>query len=189
MQEQSATLDLVLAELTHKLQVCSNLLQPSPERLDVLVLVGIHARGDMKDSDVYNPGDAYFQEAIDQMRSEIRQRALGGGDNAPRIKFLVFSEGDEGRNWFESNHEGGGIFSPLEDFQYVGSDDAMLDLAVLSSCDHNIISGGTYSFWSALLGRKNGDDRLVITSNDNYGLPGGWQLMAGRDDRAEISSA
>ena len=155
------------------------------------VLVGIHARrGDMKDSVAYNPGDAYFQQAIDRMRSEIEQRAIHGGNNAPRIKFLVFSEGDEGRSWFESNYdESGGIFSPLEDFEYVGSDDAMLDLAVLSSCDHNIISGGTYSFWSALLGRKDGDNQLVITSNDNYGLPKDWLLIDGGDNTAAISSS
>lgn len=122
--------------------------------------------------------------------SEIEQRAINGDNNAPRIKFLVFSEGNEGRTWFESKFdESGGIFTPLEDFEYVGSDDAMLDLAVLSSCDHNIISGGTYSFWSVALGRKDGDNRLVIASNDNYGLPEGWLLIDGRDDTAAISPA
>lgn len=189
--------DTFLDEILDSLSFKENIRSKAEEilrryREEGTVLVGIHARrGDMKDSVSYNPGDAYFQQAIDRLRSEIEQQAMNGGNDAPRIKFLVFSEGDEGRTWFESNYdESGGIFSPLEDFEYVGSDDGMLDLAILSSCDHNIISGGTYSFWSAILGRKDGDNRLVITSNDNYGLPEGWLLIDGRDDgTAAISPA
>lgn len=192
-------LDDILERLTFKEEIQSKVEETiGSNREEGTVLVGIHARrGDMKDSELYNPGQTFYQQAIDRMRSEIEQRAISGGDNAPRIKFLVFSEGDEGRNWFESSHvEVGGIFFPLEDFEYLGSDDGMVDLAILSSCDHNIISGGTYSFWSAMLGGWNmvgRDDsagsRIVITSNDNYGLPEGWILISGRDDTAEISPA
>ena len=42
--------------------------------------------------------------------------------------------------------------SHQDEFEYIGSSDPMLDLAVLSSCDHIVASGGTFSWWAAFLG-------------------------------------
>lgn len=121
-----------------------------PFRRESYIVVGVHARrGDKLDCDYCDaPGDEYYVKAIKEMKEK-----LGWWTNPRRdkIKFLVASEGSEGKRWFDENKEGNGMFAS-DEFEYIGSSDPMLDLAVLSSCEHIIASGGTYSWWAAFLG-------------------------------------
>ena len=146
-----------------------------PFRRDGDIIVGIHARrGDKIDCSYCDaPGDDYYVKAIERMREELGSLVSSG---SPRIKFLLASEGSEGYRWFNDHKREGGMFAS-DEFQYIGSSDPMLDLAVLSSCDHIVASGGTFSWWAAFLGptQKGG---IVIHSNRlwsaSYGNPTEW---------------
>ena len=155
--------DEVLAMLTFNeeyVKKAATVLEPF--RRDGDTIVGIHARrGDKIDCSYCDaPGDVYYVKAIHRMREELGSLTSSG---SPRIKFLIASEGFEGYRWFNEHKREGGIFAS-DEFEYIGSSDPMLDLAVLSSCDHIIASGGTFSWWAAFLGpaQKEG---IVIHSN------------------------
>jgi len=68
----------------------------------------------------------------------------------------------------------------LPNVHFVGSSSPVLDLAVLSLCDHSVIDYGTYGLWGALL--AGGDTilpRVAVTKHRHYADALGWTVLEG----------
>ncbi|CAL1547524.1 unnamed protein product [Lymnaea stagnalis] len=119
------------------------------------ILVGVHVRrGDLLFSKFkrYGYGVAkasYFMKAFERMRSML---------NSSDVTFVVVSDDLE---WCHENLNS-------TDVQILEPGSAVLHFGVLASCDHVIISGGTYGWWAAWL--ANGItiyyDRFFINGTD-----------------------
>ena len=101
-----------------------------------LTLVGIHVRR----GDVLSKGeqDAGFTVADKHYISEAMKFYRNRCD---LVRFIVCSDDVE---WSRSNIEGSDVvFSPFQE--------AIIDMAIMSLCDHTIITSGTFSWWSGWL--------------------------------------
>ena len=104
------------------------------------VRVGIHVRrGDMKNPELirlgYTVADAsYFVKAMEVMTSRIDRHLYG-------VIFVVCSDDPV---WVKRNINGSNVV-------FIRSGDAVVDLAILSLCDHVIFTVGTYGWWGAWL--------------------------------------
>ena len=94
--------------------------------------IGVHVRrGDILHAYSYAPW-SYFQQAMDFYRSKYT-----------KVHFFVASDD---RKWCQSN------FKNTPDVTFL-SGDRFEDMAVLSECEHSIISVGTFSWWSGMLAK------------------------------------
>ena len=89
-------------------------------------------RGDKvkKENGWQMPGKSYFHNAMDYFRQKYAN-----------IVFIVVSED---KNWAKENIIG-------DDVIYSTSESDLLELALLTLCDHMIMSVGTFSWWAAYL--------------------------------------
>nr|XP_053632759.1 galactoside alpha-(1,2)-fucosyltransferase 1-like [Cherax quadricarinatus] len=100
------------------------------------VLVGIHVRRTDYVDFIRNyegrlPGEAYFRRAMQYFRDKFR-----------RVIFVVASDGTQYATE-KFAHYPDVTFSPGTTWQ--------VDLATLASCNHSIISLGSYGFWTGYL--------------------------------------
>ncbi|KAH9513717.1 vacuolar sorting protein VPS33/slp1 [Bulinus truncatus] len=107
-------------------------------QMDNNVLVGVHIRrGDFLSPNSVRfgygvPNASYFTNAFNKLRSLLPNQ---------NISFLVASEDVD---WCKQNLNDTGV-------RLLPQGSAEEHMAVLSSCDHVIITGGTYGWWSAWL--------------------------------------
>ncbi|XP_013418709.2 galactoside 2-alpha-L-fucosyltransferase 3 [Lingula anatina] len=100
--------------------------------------VGIHIRrGDISDYDVYKkagyttPSEQYFKTAMNFFKRKHKNKVV----------FIVCSDSSKG--WQKKLTSSDVVFSHAKD--------QGVDLAILSLCQHMIISTGTYGWWAAFL--------------------------------------
>ena len=101
-----------------------------------ILLVGVHVRR----GDVLRKGeqDAGFTVADKHYISEAMQFYR---NSCALVRFIVCSDDVE---WSRLNIEGSDVvFSPFQE--------AIIDMAIMSLCDHTIITSGTFSWWSGWL--------------------------------------
>ena len=141
----------------------NNLEQGTSHRIkrQLPVLVGIHVRrGDKAYKKWPLPGRNYFHRAMEYFRKKYK-----------KVYFIVASTD---KKWTEQN-----IFG--KDVLYSTASSDILDLTLLSLCDHTIMSVGTFSWWAAYLAggeviyyrdHKPKEGRLARFYNDSqYFLP------------------
>ena len=98
---------------------------------DMPVLVGLQVRrGDKVKSGWAPPEKPFFDNAMNYFRSKYKT-----------VYFVVVSQD---KNWGRSNVVG-------KDVIYSTSSEDLLEFALLTLCDHGIISVGTFSWWAAYL--------------------------------------
>ena len=100
---------------------------------DMPVLVGIQARrGDKLDAIAgwVPPGKSFFDNAMNYFRTKYKT-----------VYFVVVSED---KNWGRSNIVG-------KDVIHSTLPEDLLELALLTLCDHGVVSVGTFSWWAAFL--------------------------------------
>ncbi len=85
----------------------------------------------------------YFQTSMEYMRSKV-------GDCC----FLVFSDNQKDVDWCKENIKG-------NDLYFSEGNDDLVDLEIMKTCDHNITSNSTYSWWAAWL-NPNKDKVITI---------------------------
>lgn len=101
-----------------------------------IIFIGVHIRREeYHTKDNYEPGfraapKTYITKALDYYRNKY-----------PNAHFTVVSDDKE---WCKSNFK-------YSDFHVVSLGDQYLDLALLSMCEHTIMTTGTYGFWAAWL--------------------------------------
>ena len=94
-------------------------------------LVGIHVRrGDKVDSEYILPGKDYFTRAMDHFKRKYKH-----------TYFIVVSED---KKWGQKNVIG-------DDILHSTSSSDLIELTLLSLCDHTIMSVGTFGWWAAYL--------------------------------------
>jgi hypothetical protein len=114
-------------------------------------LVSVHIRrGDyLNFSHIHTPCSLeYYENALSTMKEKI-------GDFIP-----IFISDD--KVWCNENFNS--IISPF--------DDELMDLTLMTKCDHNIIANSSFSWWGAYLNQNN--DKIVIGPKKWFG-PGGPQ--------------
>ena len=128
-----------------------------------LTYVGIHIRrGDKASSTIgWNvPKPSYFVKAAQFFR-----------DHFPNCVFIVASESVKyAKHYFQN----------ISDFVFVEGD-TLLDMATLASCNHTIMSVGTFSWWAAWLAGgttvfyknhvKPGSNPSLFFDDDDFFLP------------------
>ncbi|CAL1534421.1 unnamed protein product [Lymnaea stagnalis] len=123
------------------------------------VIVGVHVRrGDFLSTTNQNVGygvakASYFIKAMDRMRSML---------NGTKATFVVSSDDLQ---WCQENLN-------FTEVQILAPASAPLHFGVLANCDHVILAGGTYGWWSAWL--ANG----ITIYYDKFLVRGTW-LMGG----------
>lgn len=141
---------------------------------DDVVRVGVHVRrGDLlRYGYVRFPGREYFENAMAHFRDTYRS-----------VLFLVVSDDME---WCKQQS----IFRG-DDVALVGSDDGAVDFVRLATCDHLVLTVGTFGWWAAYLGAgaKGGevvyyDSEFKMEHPTNKGnvvfedyYPAGWTAM------------
>ena len=118
-----------------------------------LVLVGIHVRrSDMAASYHLQRGytvadEHYIRRAMNYVADRV---TADPNANSPSLVFVVCTDDEE---WTRLN-----VRSSSHPVVFASSPDrrAAVDLAVLSSCDHVIITVGTFSWWAGYLHRPDG---------------------------------
>jgi galactoside 2-L-fucosyltransferase 1/2 len=122
-------------------------LQNFPER----VLVGIHVRR-YESPHLKTPSRAYFENAMEYF--EKRYTNVG---------FVVISDDPDwcnGLAYFKKEN----VHVSLERQHYA------LDMAILSACDHIILSVGTFGFWAAYLGADSRENGTVVYYDSEFVL-------------------
>jgi glycosyltransferase involved in cell wall biosynthesis len=77
-------------------------------------------------------------------------------ETSNNILFLVFSDNNMEINWCKQN-----IFNDLSyNISYSIGHDDVVDLAIMSMCDHNVISPSSFSWWAAYLNKNS--EKIVI---------------------------
>ena len=102
-------------------------------RDNVPILVGIQVRRGDKVNNPHGwlvPPREYFTRAMEHFKKKFK-----------KIYFVVASED---KNWAKANIVG-------KDVLLSSSPDDLLELALLTLCDHTIMSVGTFSWWAAFL--------------------------------------
>ena len=82
-------------------------------------------------------------------------------NNFPNVIFVIFSDDIQ---WCESNFRGPNIF-------FSKKNSAIVDFAMMKSCEHNIIVPSSYSWWASWL---NKNDKKIVTMPDGnlFGIDG-----------------
>ena len=114
-------------------------LQNFPER----VVVGIHVRR-YESPHLKTPSRAYFENAMEYFETRISN-----------VGFVVISDDPDWCNelaYFKKEN----VHISLERQHYA------LDMAILSACDHIILSVGTFGFWAAYLGADSRANGTVV---------------------------
>jgi galactoside 2-L-fucosyltransferase 1/2 len=121
------------------------------------------------------PPDSYFDRAFSYFRNKYEN-----------VQFVVASDNP---NWCSEQS----FFQSADVHIVTGSFAPVVDMAVLAACDHNIITVGTFGWWTAFLGAdaKGGevvyfDSEFVMDHPLNKGnvvvadfYPSGWVPMGG----------
>ncbi|CAL1530272.1 unnamed protein product, partial [Lymnaea stagnalis] len=121
------------------------------------VLVGVHVRrGDFLSTRNQNLGygvakTSYFTKAMDRMRSML---------NGTNVTFVVASDD---LKWCQENLN-------FTDVRILEPASPPLHFGVLANCDHVILAGGSYGWWSAWL--ANG----IIIYYDKFLVKGTWVM-------------
>lgn len=77
------------------------------------------------------------------------------------VKFIIFSDDIE---WCKNQK----IFQS-SDIIFSSTNDAYIDLCIMSMCKHNIIANSTYSWWASYL--NNNKEKKVVAPNRWFGTP------------------
>lgn len=126
-------------------------------------IVGIHVRrGDVLEVDYLRVASvAYLRKAMQHYETEFRSN----------VRFILLSDD---RTWCQSQTD---LFAGHE-FDVVlathdNDNDPVLDLAILSHCDHMILTVGTFGWWGAWLGMAENvvynQDAIVLDHATNRG--------------------
>ena len=113
------------------------------------IVIGIHARrGDFLSKESNRTGRApshasYFRNAMNFYHNKFvaNDSSLFENNNRTQLIYIVASDAIR---WCKSNIQGDNVF-------YSEGHDAAVDLAILSMCDHMIMSGGTFGWWASFL--------------------------------------
>ena len=160
---------LTLREDSDAYRRARGVLKAFDDRDDSIIKVGVHVRrGDKVTNKQYQTADAdYFSRAMNYIRSKYNDDPARGNARR-RVEFIVTSDS---MPWVQKRTDVFGAddvtlvehpFDPAD--PHDAFDSSQTDLAVLMHCDHMILSGGGFGFWSAFLGahRKGGE---VIVGN------------------------
>ena len=107
-----------------------------PRKSDDITFIGVHVRrGDYSEKKTHDIGfraapTTYITKAFDYYRNKY-----------PNAQFVMVSDDSK---WCQNNFK-------HSDIHVVSLGDPYLDLALLSLCEHTIMTTGTYSFWAAWL--------------------------------------
>eukprot|EP00520_Triparma_pacifica_P014801 CAMPEP_0118637014 /NCGR_PEP_ID=MMETSP0785-20121206/2931_1 /TAXON_ID=91992 /ORGANISM="Bolidomonas pacifica, Strain CCMP 1866" /LENGTH=627 /DNA_ID=CAMNT_0006528181 /DNA_START=219 /DNA_END=2103 /DNA_ORIENTATION=+ len=116
------------------LEVATKVLRPFSSKTKV----GIHVRErhthEMSNNWLRFPPDSYFEGALSYFRNKY--------DN---VQFVVASDNP---NWCSEQS----FFQSADVHIVIGSYAPVVDMAVLAACDHNIITVGSFGWWTAFLG-------------------------------------
>jgi len=124
-----------------------------PNNSPHIIKVGIHVRrSDMNSMRELNRGynvanEQYLSKALDYFRT--------------KFKTLLFIAVSDDMGWVRRNVKG-------DDVMYCTTSSAPADLAVLSMCNHNIVTSGTFGWWGAYLAGG------ITVYYDKYPKPGSW---------------
>ena len=144
------------------------------EQIEDSCSVSIHVRrGDFINSKFDLCGMAYYDEAMLRLQQELEHR----GVDQDAIRYFFFTDDTE---YVEK------AFQSVRNKEIVRhkTEDAVLDMELMSMCKHHIISNSTFAWWAAWLDEK--EDVLVIgpacsvrKPERDYPLsaPEGWILL------------
>jgi galactoside 2-L-fucosyltransferase 1/2 len=127
---------------SHRRSVDENLAQPKKQYGDNITLIGVHIRrGDMATEGAASGGytvapKEYLDHAVNFYQELLR------GQN---LSFIVASDDYK---WSKENFDPHGSHLAFAD---VWKKDAMADLCLLASCDHSIMTVGTFGWWGSFL--------------------------------------
>jgi hypothetical protein len=138
--------DLILDYFTPNILIDKYILKKYNEILK-LPLCSIHVRRtDYLDLQQWHPQCTieYYEKAIKEM-------------NHNKIQFLVFSDDI---NWCKNIFKG-------QRFTFIENEDNIVDMFLMSLCDHNIIANSSFSWWGAWLNRHK--NKKVIAPKTWFG--------------------
>ena len=141
-----------------------------------VIMVAIHVRrGDKVDDPKYTVADAdYYRRAMDYLRKKYNRECETSdgteGCKRARVKFYVSTDTI---SWIEENDETFDrpdivlLSNAAEEYE---DDDTnmMIDFAMLTQCDHIILSGGGFGFWAAFLGAHRNGGEVIIGSAQEH---------------------
>ena len=117
--------------------------------VDDVIIIGVHVRrGDMVGSnESYPVPDVDFLQRamlhhVTRINTAAESEAATTVRRRPRVVFVVCSDG---MTWCRENLAG------RDDVIFIESGVSEVDLAVLASCRHSIITAGTFGWWAAWL--------------------------------------
>lgn len=114
---------------------------------------------------------SYYDKAIDHITTEV--------DN---IQLYVFSDDI---SWIKENLD---TEYQTRFMTHNSIDDCVMDMALMSMCDHNILSGSTFSWWGAWL-NSNSNKNVIVPDTwcgsnvyDNDVIPNNWDIISTFDN-------
>lgn len=85
--------------------------------------------------------------------------------------FLIFSDDIQWcKQWVEEDYNSNIVDISEYNFKFSEGNDALKDLSLMSSCEHNIIANSTFSWWGTWLNRN--DNKIVVCPHESnhFGL-------------------
>ena len=141
-----------------------------------VIKVGIHVRrGDKVDDPKYTVADAdYYRRVMDYFRKKYNRDCESSGDTEDckraRVKFYISTDTiswiDENDETFE--HPDVVLLSNAAETEEEDNVCVMIDFAMLTKCDHIILSGGGFGFWAAYLGANQNGGEVIIGSAQEH---------------------
>lgn len=142
-----------LYEFSDEIKTLCSRFVSSVRRWDHKEVVAVHfRRGDYLKLSSLNLKLDYYYEAIkyfDPLKHSI----------------LLFSNTDEDVEWAENNFKPKGFTVYRTDHKYP----LLIDMCVMSLCDHNIIANSSYSWWGAFL--NNNPNKKIVCPHDYLNVP------------------
>lgn len=141
-----------------------------------IIHVGIHVRrGDKVDDPKYTvAGTDYYRRAMEYLRKKYNRDCESSDDTEDcprtRVKFHIVTDTiswiDENDDTFE--HPDVVLLSNAPEREEDDNFCVMIDFAMLTKCDHIILSGGGFGFWAAYLGAHQNGGEVIIGSAQEH---------------------